>query len=519
MGIDYLSPSDRQKVIQEILGSEENLMRKEASLMALEVYKGRQRPFILKKLASEMGKDSVVSGRTLTSINLTKKIIKEKSSLYRNTPDREFTGVSQEQLEHIELLYAMSSANVKLKKSNEIYKLQDQALLQCVLKDGNLELRPLYQHHFDVIPQDENPEKMDAVIISSFDKSRLFSGLGHSNGNQNPGQRVSYFSDMNNQKIADPDDYRGRALFYWWTKDFNFITNSKGQMVDKFGILISQSVTDPSDPLVASPIVGTMPFIDVATDKDFEFYVRSGLSSTVFSIDLGTLLSDTSEISRMQGWSQAIISSVEQPKDLTIGPRRALWLKLNPNDTEATRPSFQFASPTPDLGASLQLIENFLSLFLTSEGLSPSVVNSMGKTDGATSGLDRWLKMIEKFEASQDDVELYTKVETDLFEIVKAWNNTFANVTEGGFRADLAGKLIPEDAKLSIKFHKPEMLTSEEEKLNLIQKKLDMGLISQIEAIEMDRGVGRERALELMAEISSSELGEVEIQDAKTEQV
>jgi hypothetical protein len=203
----------------------------------------------------------------------------------------------------------------------------------------------------------------------------------------------------------------------------------------------------------------------------------------------------------MQGWSQAIISSVEVPKDLTIGPRRGLWLKLNPNDTEATRPSFEFASPNPDLGSSLQLIENYLSLFLTSEGLSPSVVNSQGKTDVASSGLDRWLKMLEKFEASQDDVSLYERVEKDLFKIIKAWNNAFANVTEGGFLPELSGTLIPDDADVSVKFYKPQMLTSDDEKLTTIQKRLDMGLISQLEAIEADRGVDRERAEEILEEI------------------
>jgi hypothetical protein len=519
MGIDYLSPGDRAKVLAEILGSEENLRRKENSLMSLEVYKGRQRPFILRKLQQEMGTDAVINGRTLTSINLTRKITKEKSSLYRTEPEREFKNVTDEQKAHIEKLYQEALANEKLKKSNEIFKLQDQALLQCVLKEGKLELRALYQHHFDVIPQDENPEKMDAVIISSFDKTRLFSQGTLGRSNQDPSSRMSYYSDSNNQKIGDPDDYKGKAFFYWWTKDLNFITNHKGQLIDAQGNLITQMVTDPTDPLVASPIAGTLPFIDVSTDKDFEFYVRSGYSSTVFSVDLGTLLSDTSEIARMQGWSQGIISSVEAPKDITIGPRRAMWLKLNPNDTEATRPSFQFVSPNPDLGASLQLIENFLSLYLTSEGLSPSTVNSSGKTDVASSGLDRWLKMLEKFEASQDDVNLYEKVEKDLFKIIKAWNNTFANVTEGGFGPELSGKLIPEDADLSVKFHKPQMLMGEDEKINLIRSKLELGLISQREAIEIDRGVDKERAEEIMEEIKDDSRMEEDVDDAEVEQV
>jgi hypothetical protein len=508
MKMDYLSAGERKRAIDEMLNNEENLRRKENSLMSLEVYKGRQRPFVLDKIRQEMGVDQIINGRTITSINLTRKIIKEKSSLYKTNPDREFTNVNDAQDEHIRKLYDMAMANVKLKKSNEIYKLQEQSLLQVVLKEGVLELRPLYQHHFDVIPDADNPEKMDAVIISSFDKWRLFSQNTTGAVGTSPTSRVNYYADYNNQTIADPDDYRNKGLFYWWTRDFNFITNATGKLVDASGNPLPE-VADPNDPSVRSPIAGTMPFIDVATDKDFEFYVRSGYSSTVFSIDLNALLSDTSEIARMQGWSQAIISSVEEPRDMKIGPRRAMWLKINPNDGDTARPSFQFASPNPDLASSLQLIENFLSLYLTSEGLSPSVVNSSGKTDQATSGLDRWLKMLEKFEATQDDVSLYEGVEDKLFEIIKAWNNTYANVTENGFIPELSGVLIPEDAKVDVKFHKPQMLMGEGEKLDVISRKLEMGLISQLEAIEVDRGVSRERAEEIVEEIRQDEMGEV----------
>jgi hypothetical protein len=432
---------------------------------------------------------------------LTKKIIKEKSSLYRNEPKREFLNVSEDQLSHILNLYNYSQANLKLKKTNEIYKLQDQAMLQAVLKDGVIELRPLYHHHYDVIPSGDNPEKMECVIMSSFDKWRLFSMNVKGDVGFKPTSRTNYYSDFNNQLIADPDDYKAKTLFYWWTDKFNFITNSKGEIVDKKGVP-QGNPRNEFDPLVANPIMA-LPFIDVAMDKDFEFFVRSGYSSTTFSIDLGALLSDTSEIARMQGWSQAIISSVDEPKDIRVGPRNALWLKLNPNDTEATRPSFEFTSPNPDLEASLQLIENFMSLYLTSEGLSPSVINSQGRTETATSGLDRWLKMIEKFESSQDDADLFKTVEKKLFDLIKKWNNTYANVTENGFIDDLSGVLIPDNADVLIQYKKPQMLMGEDEKLNVIQKRLDMGLISQIEAIQIDRDVTREKAEEIYKEVNS----------------
>jgi len=498
MKIDYLNASDRKKLIQEITESNENNKRKEESLKALEVYKGRQAQFILSKILNELGVNAARNSRTITSINLTKKIIKEQASLYRNDPVRSFSYLSDAQTDHALQLYEYCSANVKFKKSNEIYKLCDQAQIQIVLKKGKLEFRTLYPHHYDVVPSSENPEEGECYIISSFDKLTLFAD--QSSGTSRRSQ--SYYSDRSNQNIGDPDDYQGSKLFYWWTKDYNFITDSSGNYVDANGVTISG--LDQDD--IKNPI-GVLPFIDVAADKDFEFFVRSGYNTVNFTTDLGLLLSDVSEISRLQGFSQAIISSVEEPKDLTVGPRRAIWLKISPNADAATRPTFEFQSPSPDLGNSLQLISNFMSMFLTSQGVSPKLVNASGAQESFTSGVDRFLSMVDKFEASQDDMSLYMSVEKKAWEIVKAWNNVYYNVTDNGFDEKLAGISIPEESELSIKFAKPELVLSENDKLATIEKRLDLNLLSITEAIAFDRGIAKEQAEEVVAEIAEVQMG------------
>lgn len=497
MRIDYLSQGDRKKLIQEIIESDENKKRKEESLRALEVYKGRQAQFILTKILNELGLNAARNSRTISSINLTKKIIKEQASLYKNAPTRSFSDMNEEQEAYALELYDYCMANVKFKKANEVYKLCDQSQLQIVLRDGKIEFRPLYPHHYDVIPSMHNPEEAECCVISSFDKTQLFMGQYRGDSRRTD----SYYSDTTNQKIGDPDDYKAHQLFYWWTKDYNFITNSDGVYVDSNGLpIIGVDENDIKNP------IGVLPFVDVAADKDFEFYVRSGYNTVNFTIDLGLLLSDVSEISRLQGFSQAIISSVEEPKDLTVGPRRAIWLKISPNAEQATRPTFEFQSPSPDLGNSLQLISNFMSMYLTSQGVSPKLVNASGMTESFTSGVDRFLSMVEKFEASQDDMALFTNVEQKAWNIIKAWNNVYYNVTDNGFDSKLSGTLIPQMSELSVKYGKPEMVLSENDKLATIEKRLDLGLVSIAEAIAFDRGIPKEEAEKVIAEIAESQM-------------
>ena len=287
----------------------------------------------------------------------------------------------------------MAKVDVKYKKSQEILKLQDQSMVQVVMKDGMVQLRPLHQHHYDVIETPGDPEKAEAVIISQFDKARVLS-QNNTNSQNNfdlSGRSNTYFSDAQNQKTADPDDWRSRVMFFWWTDEYNFATDGNGHLVDHS---TGQKIMVTTESELLNPI-GVLPFVDLAQDKDFEFYVRSGYGSTAFNLDLGVLLSDTAEINRMQGWAQGVIASIEQPKNMKVGPRNLMWLKLNPKDPEGARPSFSFQSPNPDLSSSLQLISNYLSLYLTSEDMDPKEVNAMGEKDVTSSGLDRWLKMIE----------------------------------------------------------------------------------------------------------------------------
>jgi hypothetical protein len=496
MAIDYFSESERKKVLDQILTSEENLRRKESSLIKFEMYSGRQHPFVLNKIAQELGADAVKNSRTISSINIVKKLINEQASIYKKDPYRSFLNANDAQKNHLELLYMEGAANVKLKKANRIYKALSQSNFQVVLKNGKIEFRPLWDHHYDVIPKVDDPEVAECVITSSFDKSRIMQSMQK----QNRGKDLfgkSYFSDRVNQKIGDPDDYAGKEFFYWWTDELNFITDKTGKLIDQIGREIG---TDQS--MMLNPIQ-KLPFVDIAQDKDFEYFVRGGSQAFSFNLDLLLMLSDISEINRLQGFSQAVIASTEEPKDLRVGPRRVLFLKIKPNSIDSERPSFQFVSPNPDLASSLKLLSDFTSLFLTSESLSPKLVNTAGEKETYSSGIDRFLAGIERHEVSMDDYSLFNKVESDVFDLIRSWNNVYYDKTENGFMDKLSGVHLPDDIELKVDFSAPQMVLNEKEELEMIEKKLDMGLISPVEAIMMDRGVDEVSAKKIWDSVSS----------------
>lgn len=500
--VDYLSMADRSRVLRDMILTNENKYRKNESLMRYEIYKSRQHPFVLEKIRHDLGQAAALKSRVISSINLTKKIINEMARVYLNEPSRTFTNLNDDQIKHVNLIYEKAKANLKLKKANRVYKLQSQSTLQVVPKDGIIEFRVLYPHHYDVIPMMNDPEQAACYIISSYDKKQLFLNITKDINAQslNPVTNRGYVSDRINQEIADADDYQGMKLFYWWTKDYNFITDDKGMMVDKEGNPLGNVAAKD----IANPI-GMLPFIDIASDKDFEFFVRGDNSVTDFSLDFSSIISDVSEVNRMQGFAQAIITSQEEPKDLKIGPRNYTWLKLPANAENGERPSFSFASPNPDLNASLAMLQSFISFFLTSLGQSPKTINSMGSADDFTSGVDRFLSMLDKFEASKDDVDMFKLVEKKAYELIIKWNNLLSNVTDNGFIPELAGVMIPEDSEIDVKFNGPEVSTTEKEKLDVIQQKRELGMMSRVEAVMLDRGIDEPAAQKIIDDIDASD--------------
>lgn len=500
---NVLDISVRKSIIDEIL-SRENMERKEESRRRFDVFKKRQAQQILEKLVKEFSQKTVSQMRTITSINLVPRIVGEEASIYKNEPERTFTleggkELSENEQSQIDNLYKFGKVNVKNKKSNKYFKLQNQCSIQVIPRDGVIDSRVLQPHHFDVVPDDIDPEKAYAYILSAYDRSQLEVSGYKSLSNENK------WSDTINQKIADTDDYRKNLMrFVWWTAEYNFITDGYGKFVDAFGNKYEQ-VNMSTD---VNPI-GELPFIDIASDKDFEFWDRAGNDTVDFALDFGVLLSDTADINRMQGHSQAIIYSEAPPESMQIGPHKVLHIPQDPNKEIQAR--FEFANPNADMQASLELLETYLRLFLSSKGLDPKTIS--GKIDSSrfASGVDRLLAMIEKFEASQDDIDLYRWVEQKQFKLMVKWSNLFQSVTSPNgrvqpLREELRLATLPEDIVLTTVFKKPEVVQTKSEKEDSAIKQLDAGLMSRSEAISDIRGITQDEAKEKVKEIDQESL-------------
>lgn len=474
---------DIASIIREIQ-SDENKARKAEHQKRRDIYNDYQRPYVLAALEKEFSRETVSDMRTCTSINLCKRIINELASIYKREPSRVYNYASDSQSEGIEELYEHSCVNKKLKEANQKYRLHQQCAIQVVPMGGKIKLRVLAPHQYDVIPDPQNSEEAFAYVISTFDKSIIVNPANDIQGNGYASSNAILKSDGVNSIIADKEDYESEERYIIWTKEENILCTKKGAVI--------QRLPNP---------IGMLPFIDVAAGKDCEFFVRSGSGVSDFCIDFLTVLSDTCNTSRLQSYGQPVIVAEKVPESLRVGPNHILFLPIDPARPEAT-PSFSFANPNPDIKSSLELQDRLVAYFLSAQGIDPKVLASQ---DGQrfSSGLERLLAMVEKFEASQDDIDLFRDVEQSLFKLLRAWytvlNGTLALDDELSFGE------WPESIELHVMFSKPEVVQTKADTEDSVIKRLEAGLISRLEAIMELRGVDEDKAKLILEQMNQVE--------------
>lgn len=497
---DLLRLSERKKIIDEIKGPE-NQARKELSFKQTEVQRGRLRQYVIEQLEENFEPDTVKEMPIISTLNIQKRILAESSTVYSKSPDRRFTGLTDEQEGSVRDIYKAARANAKLKKSNENFKLQQQNALMLVPKKGDLIFRTLKGHHYDVIPEAEDPETAFAYIISTYDRSLV----KDANKKAAPTGRIGISethlkrSDQVNQGIADPEDYQSSLERYvFWTNDYNFKCDGKGRIILEDGSKVGdvnesdrQTMEAIESPLKEYEI---MPFIDISEEKDFEFFVRQEDELTDYTIQFNASATDVNQTVRMQTWSQSVLKG---PKDMVaeeirVGVNRILKLVEDPENGITS--SFEYVNTNANIEGAIRWLEVQLSTFLSTKGIDPKVISTTGEGTTFNSGIERLVALFEKFSANAEDYEIYARTEDHIFAVIRAWVNASKDNLNLLDKKWLPSTKLPMDSTVSVIFHKPEAVQSEQERIDNHTMKNEQGLTSRIEYFEKEGALNRAEA-------------------------
>lgn len=479
--MDLTTPNGRKRVV-EWIESNENKGRKTSSYQASEILNDRIKPYVIEELRQQFSEQSVREIPIVSSVNIAKRVVNQLACIYRENPDREWTELSDEQNEIVRLVYDDMMANKKLNLANKVFKNHDQCLVQIIPKYGKLIMRILKPHQWDCIPDPIDPEMAQAIIISAYDNyDELREAADHPA--TATGFQANYETNKESydQKRAWKQRNDDNKRYLVWTREENYF-------MDKSGNIIGDILPNPLREF------GLLPFVEIHTEKEFEYWVRAQNTFANFTVEFCAAMSQVQQVVKMQGFAQAILKGPQEllMENIQIGPNMVLKLPVDPNagiDTD-----FQFANPGSDINGSLKYLETLLTTFLSSHGVDPKTISMNGEAQTYTSGIERLLAMIEKVSASREDYDTFERVEQKVWEVIKAWLTVLGNSQTLDRKYQIGN--IPEDSQVKVDYASPEMVKSDMEELDVISREIELGISSPIKAIMERENLSREQAQE-----------------------
>lgn len=508
--VQILDIDIRAQILEEIEGPE-NISRKEESLRRYECFKDFTKKYVLQRIESEMGADTAIDVRNrVSNISFTRKVVDKRAGVYRDGVKRilidqngKRTDDSQEQVGGV---YRLVNANSQMKKTNKFSELQKNCLVfakpyQCsVSKKWKYKLVPLQSYLYDVIEDANDPEKPLIVIFSYFTSRQPASISSNPAGIVPTGQVGAHYGkpvgfsdfrlgDKKDQTIADSPSDEGEAVkeYVWWSHNFHFTTDQKGNIIKA-----EENLENP---------IRMLPFVDFSMYQDGNYWALGGDDLIDGSILLNLLLTDLYYIARYQGFGVFYAFGKNIPEKIKIGPREGIILKVN--EGEPT-PQVGFATPSTQIDMHMQMIEQYLALLLSTNNLEPNEITGQLSATNAQSGIQEIIKKSVNTDDIEDQQQIYKDGEPRLFNIIRAWHNLY--LERGQLDEEFAqfGR-IDENLSMILSFNKPQAYMTETEKLDLIQKRKDMGLDTMLDSImrdnqEMTMDEAKERLKKILEE-------------------
>lgn len=297
----------------------------------------------------------------LFQVNMVRKIINKRATVYRAAPVRRFEGMDQSAGD---ALYVAMNANAVLKRANRLTKLLKTAMLQVGWRDGRPTLAVVTGNILDVVY--DVPDAPSRIVVT------------------HPGatEADTTYSDWTADTFTRRD-YRGQRI--------RVAGNASG--VNPYGML---------------PFV---PLFDRVPDEGFWLPGGNDLIEAQQAVNVA--LSNLWRAVELQAHGQAWASGVPVGDAIKVGPDRAITLPENGK--------FGFAAPNAPIEDILHAIQFVMRQTAAANDLSADVFDL---DRSAESGAAKHVEREDLAEARQDDIELWRAYESRLFDVVKRVANT-----------------------------------------------------------------------------------------------
>jgi len=495
---DILNQDLRVQFIQDINNSS-NIERKKFMKRRYDVFKDNTKKYVLENFKNETsaGEEILPEIKSRASnLSFCRKIIDKKCMVYKDGAKREVAGDENQELQTaIDILSNLLNMDSTMKKANKYEELFKNSLVSVLPYEATngwrLKLSVIAPYLYDVIEDANNPELAKVIVFSNYvpTDSKTTSGFTHAQaaGFRNKTTSLSDYTDLNDTIESLSNCPTDEIEYIWWSDNYHFTTNAKGEIIP------GKQEIDLSNP------IGELPFVDFSHEKDGSFWAVGGEDIVEGAILLNMLLTDLYFIAKFQGMGIGYMFGKGVPKNMKVGPSSFVTLEVEQGDPT---PSLGFASSNPPIDSHIKMIEGYLAYLLSTNNLDAGSIVGTLSAQNAASGIQEVIKRADNLDDIEDQQEIYKDNEPQIYKLVFKWINLYF---ERGLLASEfmeVGK-IPEDLKVITKFNKPHAYLSEKDRLDVIEKRLMLGLDSKVDAIMQDNpNLTKEEAEEKLERIN-----------------
>lgn len=445
MEYNLLNINDVASAIAYIETSD-NVARKNEAFDDYRVFSGGQYKLLQEKLRIEFP-ESFADMRPV-EYNFCKKIVNKRAKIYKDGVQRTFLVNDEKDEAHQEVMdtvYKDLKADKIFHKANQFYELNSYTHLQVFpLEDFTLSARALPAFLVDVIPDIFGQPQV--YILSHY----LQNGTMKATSDSLTGQEKIYtlWNKTNHVVISQTIDRETGKKFYQY-KSIN------------------------GNPENKNPLEGFLPFITVKQDTDGFFYpMRNAIANQSFVLCL--MLSDVASIARTQGFGQATLIAHENvmPESVKVGIKSLIKIPIPQGETGT--PRFEYVNSNAPISEQMQMVSDMISLMLSTNDLKAGDISGKISATDPTSGIAKLIESAELTDAISESYTIFNDAEQNLHTLVMAW---LRKLKSSGMLPEKYNGFKDENNSLIVHYNELKPIQGEEETLNLIERKQDLGLI------------------------------------------
>jgi hypothetical protein len=486
--IDLTDMSFIQTIIGEIIGSE-RLDRQKAHLDAYKVFQGEVKTPVYNKLKQMRPKS--YSSYTISDISLSSMVYKKIAKAYQECPIRTIEGSADATDNYNEIL-EKAQGDRYFREFDEVFNLQREALFWAYPRDGQFHFNVLAPYQYTVIRDKDTGEVQ--IVVLHYPSNRLVGSDSTGDG------KSDIIAESQDDGSADVDTY------VFWSNDQHVVIEiKKEKVVTRDGQHIKRNINFvpiEGNPNNVNPI-GRLPFSYLSKDLSPDNPYFNPITEQTITFNL--LMSELLTSANLQGTGTFILKYPSKMQgsidNISYGLTTAIELPQDENPT-SPRTEAEFINPNPDLAGQKESYMSYLRKVLSQHGITTSQGIDQS-SENFSSGIERMIASADLQDIRNSNNLLFSMLEKDVFEIVKAWDAAGA---EGLGQA----RLFQDDDDLQVYFPKPKVMISDRETLDNIKLRLELGLIQKHKALMiLDPNLDEDEARALLEEINNEKMDNI----------